>query len=180
LAGPVVAAAVVLPRGFDVTGINDSKKLTRLQREEQAERIKAKARWAVAIVEVDEIDKLNILWASMAAMERALSQLPWAPKRILVDGDRVPLGISVSARPIVKGDGKMACIAAASILAKTARDAIMRDLALEYPGYGFEKHYGYSTPQHLDALERLGPGPIHRRSFTRIREAGQACLIFDE
>ena len=180
LAGPVVAAAVILPRKFDVLGINDSKKLTLKQREELEDRIKQDAIWAVAVVDVDEIDRINILWASMAAMKQALHALPKTPRVALVDGDRVPHELGIRAKPIVQGDGKMACIAAASILAKTERDRIMRRLGEQYPGYGFENHYGYSTPEHLEALRRLGPCPIHRRSFTRIREADQACLIFEE
>jgi ribonuclease HII len=176
-----VAAAVILPRGFDVSGINDSKKLLPDAREELALRIKESAIWSVSAVGADEIDRLNILWASMEAMKRALEALPVVPKQALVDGDRIPPGVSLDCllKPIVKGDAKMACIAAASIIAKTTRDRLMRELGAEYPGYGFEDHFGYSTPEHQEALRKLGPCAIHRRSFWRVRDAEQGCLIFD-
>jgi ribonuclease HII len=180
LAGPVVAAAVVLPKRFDVSGINDSKKLTAAQREALAVRIREKAYWAVVAVDHEEIDRLNILWASMEAMKRALSQLPSAPDRIFVDGHIVPRGLEERAKAVVKGDGKIACIAAASILAKVERDRLMVELAKEYPQYGFDKHFGYSTPEHLEALRLHGPCVIHRRSFTRIQAWEQGCLTFDE
>ncbi len=189
LAGPVVAAAVILPDGFDVAGINDSKKLSPHRREELAVRIRKEAVWAVEAAEPQEIDRLNILHASLAAMSRALDALGVVPDGALIDGNRVPLWGGCSLRAVVKGDGKYAAIAAASILAKTCRDAIMREAAKQYPGYGFELHFGYPTPAHLEALKLLGPCPIHRRSFSPVREAlldragemgGQCRLVFDD
>jgi ribonuclease HII len=178
LAGPVVVAAVVLPKGFHVAGIDDSKRLTPEQRERQAERIKAEAEWCVEVVEVEEIDRYNILWASMLGMARALERLSFT--RALVDGNCLPR-TALPVEAVVKGDGKYACIAAASIVAKTTRDALMRDLAREYPEYGFDSHFGYSTPEHISALERHGPCPLHRRSFARISDlVNQPCLTFDE
>ncbi|HRI44161.1 MAG TPA: ribonuclease HII [Fimbriimonadaceae bacterium] len=182
LAGPVVAAAVVLPRGFPVHGIDDSKRLAPSEREELAERIRDGATWSVAVVDVEEIDRLNILWASMRAMEIAFSGLVIEAGRVVIDGDRIPPGLAHldGCRAIVDGDAKIACIAAASILAKTARDALMRGLAEEHPGYGFERHFGYATPEHLRALRELGPCPIHRRTFSPVKEMVlQPCLIFD-
>ena len=178
LAGPVVVAAVVLPKGFRVSGIDDSKKLTPERREQQAERIKEKAAWCVEVVGVDEIDRYNILWASMLGMARALERLTFS--RALVDGNCLPR-TTLPVEAVVKGDGKYACIAAASIIAKTERDRIMREVSLEYPEYGFDSHFGYSTPDHLAALDRFGPCPLHRRSFTRISDlVNQPCLTFDE
>lgn len=182
LAGPVVAAAVILPPKFDLKGVDDSKKLTALRREELAERIKDGAVWSVAIVGVEEVDRLNILWASLDAMCRAWEALPVNSARAFVDGNRISADLVslCDAEAVVKADGKIACVAAASILAKTARDAIMRDLSHHYPGYGFDSHFGYSTPEHLEALRRLGPCPIHRQSFAPVQEAQQPCLIFAE
>ncbi len=180
LAGPVVAAAVVLPKNFNRKGLNDSKQLTPLQREEMAERIKRRAVWAFAVVEVEEIDRINILWASMAAMEIALSLLDECPEEAWVDGNCLPRNPRCPCRALVGGDGRMACIAAASIIAKTERDRLMRELAGSYPGYGFERHFGYSTPQHFAALRELGPCAIHRRTFGPVREIlDQPCLTFD-
>jgi ribonuclease HII len=175
LAGPVVAAAVILPRSFDRTGIDDSKKLSREQREEAAERIREKCVWAISIGEVEEIDRINILRSSLAAMKRALDALEKRPLGALVDGNqlfhtRLPL------KAVVEGDAKYAQIAAASILAKTFRDDLMRKLAEEYPGYGFESHFGYSTPEHYRAIEKFGPCPLHRRSFSPFKEAQQPSL----
>jgi ribonuclease HII len=181
LAGPVVAAAVVLPDGFDLRGIDDSKQLKREDREALAERVKVGTAWAVAVVDVETIDRINILWASMEAMKRALHLLPCAFDRVLIDGNQMPREMPWPTQPIVDGDATHACIAAASILAKTERDRLMRELGARYPGYGFENHFGYCTPEHLDALRRLGPCDIHRRSFARIREQiEQPCLTFAE
>lgn len=177
LAGPVVVAAVILPEKFAIKGLNDSKLLTPDQREEQAERIKLKAKWAIVAVEPDEIDRLNILWATMAGMARAV-QMIGEQAAIYVDGDRLPHELVGKAEAVVKGDGRIACIAAASILAKTHRDALMREYALQYPEYGFESHFGYSTPGHFEALRTHGPCPLHRRSFAPVRESEQPCLIF--
>ena len=180
LAGPVVAAAVILPRGFDVEGIDDSKKLTREAREDLELRIKKKASWAVVVADVDEIERLNILWASMAAMHRAVAQLQKPFKKVMIDGNTLPKDMPWQAQAVIDGDAKIACIAAASILAKTERDRIMARYALDYPQYGFERHFGYSTPEHLAALREHGPCPLHRRSFQRIREwYDQPCLTFD-
>lgn len=178
LAGPVVAAAVVLPKGFRVSGIDDSKRLTHDQRAEQAERIKAKAEWHVEVIDVDEIDRINILWASMLGIARALERLTFS--RALIDGNCLPR-TTLPVEAVVKGDGKYACIAAASILAKVERDRIMSEYALTYPEYGFDSHFGYSTPEHIAALDRHGPCPLHRRSFSRISDlVNQPCLTFDE
>jgi ribonuclease HII len=177
LAGPVVVAAVILPLRFKLAGINDSKQLAPAEREMQAERIKASARFCVVEVGHQEIDELNILWATMAGMERAIAGLDAVPDSIYVDGNRLPPGLAATARAVIGGDGIIACIAAASILAKTHRDATMRNLALQYPEYGFDSHFGYPTPGHLEALRRHGPCPIHRRSFAPVREALQPCLI---
>jgi ribonuclease HII len=177
LAGPVVAAAVILPEGFDIAGLDDSKKLDRAARESHAVRIMAGAIYAIECADVDEIDRLNILHASMAAMGRAIARV--APQMVYVDGNRLPKGLTCRAEAVVKGDGKIACIAAASILAKTTRDRMMVDLSAHHPGYGFEKHFGYPTPEHLEALRRLGPCPIHRRSFAPVKEHEQGCLIFE-
>jgi ribonuclease HII len=177
LAGPVVAAAVILPKGFRYAGIDDSKKLDARKREALEIRIKAKAIYAVEVAEVDEIDRINILWASMAAMRRAYERLG-CTAAIYVDGNIMPPGLIGTA--VIDGDAKIACIAAASILAKTERDRIMTAYASEYPEYGFERHFGYSTPEHFRALEKFGPCAIHRRSFAPCRIDPQACLVFDE
>lgn len=176
LAGPVVAAAVILPDGFNLRGINDSKKLTAAKREELAQRIKADAFWAVEFAEVEEIDRLNILHASMAAMSRAIRRLN--PEQAFIDGNRLPPDLPCPGTAVVKGDGKYACIAAASILAKTARDNALVELAAVYPEYGFERHFGYPTPEHLELLRKHGPCPVHRRSFAPVSELlFQPCLI---
>lgn len=169
LAGPVVAAAVILPDGFDLTGLNDSKQIDRDVREELEIRIKAEAIYHVCFVDHLEIDKLNILWASMAAMERCIAALRHSGP-IYVDGNHVPKALRGKAEAVIKGDGKLACIAAASILAKTARDRHMVEIAAQYPLYGFERHFGYPTPEHLEAVRTHGPCPIHRRSFAPCRE----------
>lgn len=181
LAGPVVAAAVILPEGFDVSGLDDSKKLDLPTRERLERRIREGAQWAIELAEPEEIDRLNILHASLAAMARAIARL--APPKAYIDGNRLPTGLACSAEAVIKGDGKMACIAAASILAKTERDRLMAAYAETFPDYGFERHFGYPTPDHLAALQRLGPCPIHRRSFAPVRaaqgsEEGQPCLTF--
>jgi len=168
LAGPVVAAAVVLPARAVLPGLDDSKRLTPAARERLAEAIRAQAlAWAVAEVEACEIDAQDILRASQAAMRRALGALGVAPDHVLVDGRAVPeLGFPHT--PIVGGDASDASIAAASIVAKVYRDARMRELDREHPGWGFAVHKGYATAAHLAALRRLGPSPIHRRSFAPV------------
>jgi len=177
LAGPVVAAAVILPKWFRYAGIDDSKRLDARRRAELEVRIRAKAIYAVEVAEVEEIDRINILWASMAAMRRAYEKLACSAP-IYVDGNIVPPGLSGTA--VIDGDAKIVCIAAASILAKTARDRIMTAYAEIYPEYGFDRHFGYSTPEHFRALEKFGPSPIHRRSFAPCRVDEQPCLIFEE
>jgi ribonuclease HII len=169
LAGPVLAAAVILDPARPIRGLKDSKVLTALEREELAERIRERALcWAVGRAEVTEIDSLNILRASHLAMQRAVAALPYAPQLVFVDGHLVP-ALAAPAIAVVGGDALMAAISAASILAKTARDAEMVELAGRYPGYGLERHKGYGTPQHLQALALLGPTPLHRQSFAPVR-----------
>jgi ribonuclease HII len=180
LAGPVFAAAVVLPKGFRCAGLNDSKQLTAEQREEFAAKIKRHAVWAVASCDHEEIDRLNILWASMEAMRRALDKLALLPDRILVDGNKLPPSLVGKAEAIIDGDAKYACIAAASVIAKTERDRYMREMCLLYPQYGFERHFGYSTPEHFAAIREHGPCPIHRRTFSPFRDPEQSCLTFEE
>jgi len=165
LCGPVVAAAVVLGDGFDPDGLDDSKRLTRRQREALEERIRARARGlAVGLADPAEIDRVNILKATLLAMRRAVLGLPEAPDLLLVDALTIP-GLDVAQRPIVKGDALSVSIAAASIVAKVARDALMRDLDHEHPGYGLARNMGYGSEGHRDALRRLGPTTIHRRTF---------------
>lgn len=165
LCGPVVAAAVVLGPGFDPEGLDDSKRLTRLRREALDARIRAEARgFAIGCAEPAEIDRVNILRATLLAMRRAVLSLRERPDLLLVDALTVP-GLDVEQRAIVKGDALSVSIAAASIVAKVARDAIMRDLDREHPGYGLARNMGYGSEGHRDALRRLGPSSIHRRSF---------------
>ncbi len=177
LAGPVVAAAVILPEGFDVSGIDDSKKLDPKAREALYDRIQAGSIYWIERAEPDEIDRINILWASMAAMERALAALSSPPNYIYIDGNRLPNSMRCEGEAVIKGDGKYACIAAASILAKVYRDRLMVEYAAEYPEYGFDRHFGYPTPEHLEALRTHGPCPIHRRSFGPVRDFDQPCLM---
>lgn len=167
LAGPVCAAAVRLPRGLVIEGLNDSKKLTEHKREALYDLICEKAgSFGVAFASVEEIEELNILGATMLAMNRAIAQIRPAPELALIDGNR-SAGIEVPAQCIVKGDAKCADIAAASILAKVTRDRLMLELAEEYPQYGFEQHKGYGTAAHYAALREYGPSPVHRPSFLR-------------
>lgn len=175
LAGPVVAAAVILDPARPIAGLNDSKKLSEKRREVLAGEIREKAlAWAVAEASVEEIDQLNILHATFLAMQRAVAALSVAPERAMVDGNRCPkLPIPVEA--VVKGDGKIASIAAASILAKTVRDAGMLALHAAYPQYGFDRHMGYPTAAHFAALEAHGASPVHRRSFAPV--AKQLSLL---
>lgn len=173
LAGPVVAAAVILDPQYPIEGLMDSKKLSEKRREQLAETIRNHAlAWALGRAEVEEIDQINIFQASLLAMQRAIDALPLKPRQVLVDGKHCPdlNGIAVSA--VVKGDSTVPAISAASIIAKVARDKEMRTLALQYPDYGFACHKGYPTQQHLAALQTLGVTPLHRRSFGPVR----ACL----
>ena len=165
LAGPVVAAAVILDPARPIPGLNDSKKLSEKKRLVLAEMIRERAiAWAVAEASVEEIDRINILQASLLAMQRAVAGLAVRPISALVDGNRCPK-LDIPAEAIVQGDGKIASIAAASILAKTVRDAGMRVLHAQYPQYGFDRHMGYPTAAHFKALEEHGASPVHRRSF---------------
>lgn len=167
LAGPVCAAAVMLPRGLDIPGLNDSKKLTAKKREELYGIICAGAVcYGVAFAGVEEIERLNILNATFLAMNRAIAQLSVPPQLALIDGNR-DSGIEAPSRCIVKGDALCADIAAASVLAKVTRDRYMTALASEYPQYGFEKHKGYGTKQHYAAIREFGPSPAHRMSFLK-------------
>jgi len=166
LCGPVTAAAVILDPACLPAGLNDSKKLSAARRTALAEEIRATAPgWAVAHASVAEIDRLNILRASQLAMLRALAALDPPPGFALVDGNRLPAGLPCPAEAVVKGDGRAATIAAASILAKVVRDGIMVDLAQQHPGYGWDRNAGYPTKDHLQALRNLGVTPHHRRSF---------------
>lgn len=166
LAGPVYAAAVILPSDFYYKPLNDSKQLTEKQRYELRPIIEERAiSWAVGIVTAEEIDKLNILRSSILAMHRALEQLKPQPEHIIVDGNRFYQYNKVPHHTIVKGDGKYLSIAAASILAKTYRDDFMNKIAEEYPMYGWAKNKGYPTKAHREAIEKYGPSPYHRMSF---------------
>ena len=174
LAGPVVAAAVILDVQRPIEGLADSKTLAEARREVLAPLIRERALgWGIGMATVEEIDALNILRATMVAMQRALAALAVEPCHVKVDGNRCPglseIGLACTAEAIVGGDATVAEISAASILAKTVRDAWMRQAAQDYPGYGFERHKGYGTPSHLQALARLGPCPLHRRSFAPVR-----------
>lgn len=171
LAGPVLAAAVILDPERPIDGLKDSKKLTAARRQRLAGEIRRNAlAWALGRADVLEIDRMNILRASHLAMQRAVAGLGMCPDLALVDGNLTP-GLSMPAVAIVGGDGLMAAISAAGILAKVARDAEMVALARRYPGYGLEQHKGYGTPRHLLALAELGPTPEHRRSFAPVRAA---------
>ena len=169
LAGPVVAAAVILDPGRPIAGLADSKKLSERRRNELAETIRRQAlAWALGRADPAEIDRINILQATMRAMERAVSALSIPPQRVLVDGNRLPR-LAWPAEAVVGGDARVACISAASIIAKVARDAEMYALGERFPGYGFERHKGYPTGQHLQAMARLGVTEVHRRSFAPVR-----------
>jgi ribonuclease HII len=166
LAGPVYAAAVILDPVRQIRGLADSKVLTPERREVLAGRIKERAiAWAVAAASVEEIDRLNIFQAAMLAMRRAVAALGVQPEEAWIDGKQCPRELPCRAKAFVDGDARFKPISAASILAKTARDAEMRALHQRYPGYGFDQHKGYATPEHLEALGRAGPCEIHRRSF---------------
>ena len=165
LAGPVFAGAVVLPPGLKIPGVDDSKKLTPKIREQLFWEITGQAiAWSVGSATPEEIDSINIHHASLLAMRRAIEGLSLLPDYLLVDG-LFPVPIAIRQQPIVKGDARVQLIAAASIVAKVSRDHWMEQLALEHPGYGFERHKGYGTDQHRQAIRKLGPTPLHRRSF---------------
>jgi len=165
LCGPVVAAAVVLGEKFETEGLDDSKRLTARQREELAARVRRSARGVgLGVAEAEEIDAINILQATLRAMRRAVLALPQRPDLLLVDALTIP-GLGLEQQPIVKGDALSVSIAAASIVAKVTRDALMAELDARHPGYGLARNMGYACEQHRDALRRMGPTPIHRRSF---------------
>lgn len=181
LCGAVVTAAVILDPGQPIVGLNDSKKLSEARREALFEEICEKAlAWCIARAEVEEIDRLNILQATLLAMQRAVEGLVVTPRLALIDGNRCPK-LAVPCAPVIKGDAQVPAIAAASILAKVARDREMLALDALYPGYGLAQHKGYPTAMHLEALTRLGPSPIHRRSFAPVRAlldiASSSCVL---
>lgn len=170
LAGPVVVAAVILDPNRPIKGLRDSKKLSAKKREELAEEIKEKAlAWSVAAMGPEVIDKINILQATLEAMKVAVEKLPVEPDFVQVDGNKLPKWKWLS-EAIVKGDDKVEWISAASIIAKTTRDAYMCKIAKLYPQYGFEHHVGYGTAEHIKALKAYGPTPIHRKTFAPVRE----------
>jgi ribonuclease HII len=177
LAGPVVAAAVVFPQGWLDTGLpgkfrglNDSKQLTEEEREKFFDRIKShpEIHFAIAIVDVETIDRINIRQAAWRGMNQALNELQPRAEHVLVDGLRIRW-LAYPQTPLVEGDARSYSIAAASVLAKVTRDRLMRELDKQFPGYGFAAHKGYSTPQHFEALEKLGPCAIHRKSFAPLK-----------
>ena len=170
LAGAVFAAAVILDPARPIAGLADSKVLSEARRDALAVEIRANAlAWSIASASVEEIDRLNILQATMLAMTRAVAGLDPQPEQVLIDGNRVPKALTLPAEAIVKGDAKVAEISAASILAKTARDAELVALDARWPAYGFARHKGYPTPEHLAAIAAHGVLPIHRRSFGPVK-----------
>jgi ribonuclease HII len=178
LAGDVVAAAVILDPNNPIVGLDDSKKLSEKKREILFEEIKLKAKsWCVARASVAEIDKINILQASLLAMTRAVQGLHIQPEHVLVDGNKLP-SWRYTAEAVVKGDSRVAAISAASILAKVVRDREMIEFDKHYPGYGFADHKGYPSKFHIDALDRLGITPIHRRSYAPVRARIEQISLF--
>ena len=167
LAGPVISAAIILNKEIIPEGINDSKKLSKKKRIIINEQLVLHHSYAIGVATVEEVDKINILQASLLAMKRAILGLKIVPKSILVDGNKLP-DLEYKMYPIVKGDSKSVSIAAASIIAKVYRDKLMEDLSIQYPGYYWEKNSGYGTKQHLLALNNLGVTPIHRKTFAPI------------
>ena len=181
LAGSVFAAAVILPAAYDLPGLADSKKLSEKQRDRLAAAIKEQATaWSIASANVAEILELNILHATMLAMRRAVAGLARQPEKVWIDGNRVPPDLAVPAQAVVKGDGKIAVVSTASVLAKTARDAEMYALAQRHPEYGFERHKGYGTAEHLAALRRHGALPEHRAAFAPVREVLAQGQLFGD
>ena len=173
LAGPVCAAAVILPKHLEIPGLTDSKKLSDKRRRELFPEIQRQAiAYGIGFASEKEIDEINILKATFLAMERALAQLPITPELVLIDGNR-ERDFGLPAKTVIKGDSLSANIAAASILAKVSRDDLMLEMAREYPQYGFEIHKGYGTKAHYAALRMYGPCPIHRRTFLRTFYGGQ-------
>jgi ribonuclease HII len=177
LFGPVVAAAVILPRGFSLPGLTDSKKLSEKKRNDFDREIRANAvAWAIAAVDAETIDRINIRQASLLAMRRAVQQLPLGPDFLLIDG-RDTIDWDCPQQAVIRGDGASFSIAAASVLAKVHRDRLLVEFDREFPGYGLAQHKGYPCPAHLAALARLGPTPLHRKSY---RPVAQAALQFPE
>lgn len=171
LAGPVVVAAVILPAKYKLGSLDDSKRLSALKRETLAPQIEAQAiAYAVEFVEVDEIDRVNILQATLNGMQRAVENLRPAPQRAMIDGNRAPK-LSCEVMTVIGGDRLVASISAASVLAKVYRDRLMLSMHHLYPEYGFDRHKGYPTAHHLDRLKTLGPCPIHRKSFAPVRRS---------
>lgn len=171
LAGPVVAAAVILDPDRPIAGLADSKQLSARQREALAELIKERAiAWAIGMATVAEIDAINILQATLLAMQRAILALATPPEKVLVDGNCLPADLPYPAKAIIRGDQSVPCISAASILAKVHRDMLMLELDEIYPAYGFKDHKGYGTRRHLEALAQFGATPVHRRSFAPVRK----------
>ena len=180
LVGSVFAAAVILPAQYDLPGLTDSKKLSEKKRDALAAAVKAQAlAWCVASAGVDEIVELNILHATMLAMRRAVQGLAVRPHKVWIDGNRVPRDLGVAAEAVVKGDSKIIEISAASVLAKTARDAEMYALAERYPQYGFDKHKGYGTAAHLAALQQFGVLAVHRCDFAPVRNLLAQGRLFE-
>ena len=178
LAGPVVVAAVILDPRRRINGLRDSKILSAARRETLDVRIRTRAlAFSVVAIEVDDIDRFNIFQATMLGMARAIAALSLRPARALIDGTHVPQNIQCQGRAIVDGDATEPAISAASILAKVARDRLMCELDTRYPDYGFAQHKGYATPEHLAALDRLGPCREHRRSFAPVRRAFEPDLF---
>lgn len=174
--GPVVAAAVILPKNCRLDGLNDSKKLTEKKREALEPEIRSNAvAWAIASVDVETIDRINIRQASLLAMRLAVEQLALTPDYLLIDGVDT-IDWPCTQRPVIKGDATSFSIAAASILAKVYRDRLLVDLDSRYPGYGLAQHKGYGTPAHLEALARLGPTPLHRKNWSPV---AQTLLLFE-
>lgn len=171
LAGPVVVASVILPARYQLEFLDDSKRLTALRRERLAPQIEAQAiAFAIEFVEAEEIDRVNILQATLNGMRRAVNRLEPAPQRALVDGNRAP-EMPCEVKTVIGGDGLVASISAASVLAKVYRDRFMMSMHDRYPEYGFDRHKGYPTAYHLERLRALGPCPIHRQSFAPVRRA---------
>ena len=181
LAGPVIAAAVVFPPGTAFAGVDDSKRLTPAEREAAAEVIRARATGiGIGAACVEEIDRLNVYHAALLAMRRAVEALPQPPERVVVDARVIP-GIAIPQEALPQADARVFCVAAASIIAKTYRDALMDDLDAVFPAYGFRSHKGYATPDHQEAVRRHGPCPAHRASFGYIRQlCGQYAAVFYE
>jgi ribonuclease HII len=180
LAGPVVVAAVILPENYTLDALDDSKRLSAKRREQLAPQIEAQAiAFAVEFVEVDEIDRVNILQATLNGMQRAVKSLEPPPRLALIDGNRAPR-LSCEVKTVIGGDRLIASISAASILAKVYRDRLMLSLHGVYPDYGFDRHKGYPTAHHLDRLKALGPCPIHRKSFAPVRRAIAGLVPIDK